>query len=173
MHKIILLYSIAMLCCTSVLAQAQLYNEKAKKAGRIVEKRDTSGIDPFTVAARVELVTYSNRMDWWSGDDGRDKPLLKNGMLNMPADSIHSRVQLNSSAVAKWQNALYVTQFCEENIIALCYEPRHLLLFYTANNLIFGYIEICLSCAGGHISVGLREVAFCPERIEYLATLVR
>ena len=90
----------------------------------------------------------------------------------MPADSIHSRIDLDSVTITKWQSALYVIQFCEDPIIALCYEPRHLLLFYTPDNRIFGYIEICLSCGSGQVSEGLREVDFCSKRIEYLMNLV-
>lgn len=155
-----------------VLTIAQWYNKKVKKAAPIAEQRDTSGIDPFAMAVRVELLTYSDRMDWWLGEDGIDKPLLENGMLNMPVDRIHSRVSFDSLEIAKWQDALYVQHFCEDSIIALCYQPHHLLLFYTSDNRILGYIEICLSCAGGRISEGLREVIFCPARVEYLSALV-
>lgn len=174
MKKTIPLYGVFIVCCVSILALMQLWGKKEKQTTPIIEQRDTSRIDPFAVAARVELVTYkNNRMDWWIDEDGTDRPHLKNGTLNMPVDSIHSRVYLDSAQVAKWQSALYIQHFCQENIIALCYEPRHLLLFYTPDRRIFGYIEICLSCAGGRISEGLREVVFCPERIGYLVTLMR
>lgn len=174
MNKAIFRYSIAIVsCCMGVFLILQLFSKKEKKVAPITEQRDTSGIDPFAVAHSVELVTYkSDRMDWWINEDGLDKPLLKNGMLTIPTDSIHSRLNLDASAIAKWQSALYVQQFCEEKIIGLCYKPRHLLLFYNSDNRIFGYIEICLSCAGGRISEGLREVIFCPERVEYLTKLV-
>lgn len=168
-------YSIAIVfACIGVLTVVQLYNKKTEKVVPIIEQRDTFGTDPFAVAARVELVTYkNNRMDWWIDEDGTDKPLLKNGTLTMPADSIHSRINLDSIQIAKWKNALYVQHFCEENILSLCYEPRHLLLFSTPDNRLSGYMEICFSCADGRTSEGLREVIFCPERVEYLAILVR
>lgn len=173
MKKAIFYVVVIILSIIVVLTLTQLYTKNTEKVAPIVEQRDTSGIDPFAVAARVELVTYkNNRMDWWIGKDGQDKPLLENGVLTMPVDSIHSRVNLESAQIAKWQRTLYVQHFCDENIIALCYEPRHLLLFYTPDNRISGYMEICFSCAGGRISEGLREVIFCPERVEYLGALV-
>ncbi|MGC1630932.1 MAG: hypothetical protein WA749_02350 [Gelidibacter sp.] len=162
------------LCSVAVLTLTQLYKKNTETIAPIVEQRDNSGIDPFADATRVELVTYkSDRMDWWSNECGQDKPLLENGRLNMLADSIHSRVNLDAQAIAKWQSTLYVQHFCAEKITGLCYQPRHLLLFYTPDNRAYGYIEICLSCSGGRMSEGLREVVFCPERVEYLATLVR
>lgn len=167
-------YSIAIIACIiAVLTLTQLHNKKTKKASPIVEQRDTSGINPFAVAERVELVTYnSDRMDWWYDEGNQDKPLLENGELNMPVDSIQSRINLDAPTIAKWQSALYVQHSCADNIIGLCYEPRHLLLFYSSDNRIFGYIEMCFSCAGGSMSEGLREVIFCPERVAYLSTLI-
>jgi len=111
----------------SLMAQAQVMLEKSKKKEPRIEKKiDTSGIDPFTTAARVELITYTNRMEWWFGEEG-DKPFLKNGKLNMPVDSVRSRVQLGGEVARKWRKALYVTRFCEDEIISFCYEPRHML----------------------------------------------
>ena len=171
MNKTILLYGIVITCCISVLALVLIWVNKEIKSPSIVEQRDTLGINPFAVAERVELITYSNRMDWWYDENGVEQPLLQEGILNMPTDSINSRIQLDSAVVGQWHKALYETEFCEDNVIALCYEPRHMLLFYGSANKLFGYMEICLSCGGGEVSEGLREVDFCLQRVEYLAGL--
>src|SRR5690606_29915718 len=111
--------------------------------------------NPFHLAKRIELLTYNNRMEWWFKNNKVEQPLVKDGKLNMPLDSIQLRVKLDAVAVNKWQSALYGKKFCKDNSISFCYEPRHLLLFYDSNNKVLDYIEICLSCAGGRISKGL------------------
>jgi hypothetical protein len=79
-------YGIAILVTIIIVfALIQLHNKNTTIATQIVEQRDSSGIDPFAMAARVVLITYkSNRMDWWIDEDGIEKPLLNNGVSICP-----------------------------------------------------------------------------------------
>src|SRR5690606_17785181 len=106
-------------------------------AVRMVEKE---GLDPFSEASRVELLNYNDRMEWWGKLGEPDRPLLEDGKLTIPADSIRGRQELDSSMQAKWQGALYVIDVCEEGLVSYCYQLRHMLLFYAADETILGYI---------------------------------
>lgn len=89
---------------------------------------------------------------------------LKNRMLNMPAHSIHLRVDLDSPNIEKWQRALYVQHFCADNIIALCYEHAICCFSIPPINL---YMGICFSCICRRISEGLWKVVCCRDWVEY------
>jgi hypothetical protein len=161
------------LSAVAVLTFATCQKPKNSNATPIVEQRNLTGIDPFAQATRVELVTYKNdRTTRWVDKDGIEKPLIENGMLTMPADSIRSIKELNANQKATWQHALYVQHFCQDNSIGLCYQPRHLLLFYAPDNHIFAYIEICISCGSAQFSDEVRRVIFCEERVNYVSALV-
>lgn len=146
----------------------KLYKGKKIRVAPVIEQRDTSGINPFVSATKVELVYYkSNRMKW------NDSNILEKGYLIIPPDRIAKRILLNSHQVADWQYSLYEMHLCEEFMVAGCYEPRHLLVFYDKGERLLGAIEICISCAGGWVSPGLRKVVFCPERTGILASMIK
>ncbi|MFD1772094.1 hypothetical protein [Sphingobacterium suaedae] len=150
-----------------------LYKGKNVRTIPIVEKRDSTGLDPFKVAQRVELVFYtSNRMSWKNSAGKNLEELLTDGRLNIPTDSIAGRVELDSAQCADWQHTLYQSQLCDELLVAGCYEPRHLLVFYDDSNSSVGFIEICVSCAGAWVSQGLRSFVVCPERMSVLEGMV-
>jgi hypothetical protein len=150
-----------------------LYKGKKSRIVPIIEQKDSSGIDPFLVATKVELLFYtSNRMSW-KGKAGKGlEEIETNGNLNIPADSVAGRIQLDSTQSSNWQFTLYQSQLCEQLMVAGCYEPRHLLVFYGEDNKIFGTIEICVSCSGAWISKGLRSFIVCPERMSTLESMV-
>lgn len=144
----------------------KLFKGRNARQHPIVEVRDTAGTDPFSVAARVELWYYNDRMRWW----GRAFP---NGRVNLSADSIRQRVVLDSALRNGFCEALYVNQLCDDFRIAGCYLPRDLLVFYGAEGRVLGCIEICVECAGGYVSDGLRSAIFCPERTSTLGYWLR
>ena len=161
------------LSAVAVLTFSACQKIKKPNGTPIVEQRDLTGIQPFAEAARVELITYKNdRTIGWYDENGVEKPLIEHGVLNMPADSIRSIKELDATQMEKWQNALYVQNFCEDNSIGMCFQPRHLLLFYAPDNQIVAYIEICFSCHSAQFSDGVRKVIFCQERVDYVSVLV-
>jgi len=146
----------------------KLFKGRNARQQPIVEVRDTTGTDPFSVAARVELWHYNDRMRWWGGAFPSGRQLFEEGKVNLPPDSIRRRVVLDSTLCKGFREALYVDQLCDEFRIAGCYSPRDLLVFYGADGRALGCIEICVECAGGYVSDGLRAVVFCPERTSTL-----
>ena len=157
---------VTILLCGVHKATAQtnlLYKGKGERAA-IKEKRDAIGSNPFKKAARVELLQYSNRMQWWYKLYPNGNQLVVNDTLTIPANYITARTTLTPQVAEKWNKLLYKDHLCEEQLTAGCYEPRHLLVFYAANQRVLGCIELCVSCAGGYVSNGLRTVVSCPER---------
>ncbi len=169
-----LLFILMMSLGTSLFGQelGGLYKGKRMRPP-IVERRDTAGVIPFDLAKHVELLCYNNRMAWWADAFVGPSPLIFNGRLMVPADSILSRVILGDSLKREWRAALYEDQLCAERMVAGCYEPRHLLVFYDEYNLVVGAVEICVTCSGGYSSNGLRDIVFCPDRMTVLSYLVR
>lgn len=158
----------------SLSAQEGLTLYKGKKAPnvRIVEMQDSTGFDPFKVAERVELLFYTrDRMSWNEKPGKNPEEIIINGNLNIPVDSIAGKVILDSAQSSDWQSTLYKSQLCEELMVAGCYEPRHLLVFYGDDNSVIGAIEICVSCAGAWISKGLRRFVVCPNRMSILESM--
>lgn len=163
--KTISLLVIAVFCFDN--AEAQLYKGKGAKKKPIVETRDTSGINPFTKAYKVDLLYYrSDRMKW---KDSLSYRIIKDNQLLIPNDSISKTITLDSLQKANWNDALYETHLCEEHMVAGCYAPHHLLVFYDEKNNLLSAIEICISCSGGWISEGTRQIVFCPERMSLLS----
>lgn len=151
----------------------ELYKGRKAPVAPIVEERDTVGINPFGVADKVELLYYvSNRIQWRDEDKKNKVDILQQGRLKLPEDSIVLRVTLDTAQIADWNAALYEMHLCEEYRVAGCYEPRHMLVFYDKYSKVLGTIEICVSCAGGWVSDGLRKVVFCPERTGVLASMI-
>lgn len=148
---------------------SMFYKGRMAPQAPIVEPRDTSGIDPFLVANRIELLYYTdNRMLFWKGDSD----IIENGELKIVEENIRFRVQLDTAQRADWQNECYEHHLCEDFMIAGCYEPRHLLVFFDKDNKALGGIEICVSCSGGWVSPGLRPIIFCPARTGVLSVLI-
>jgi hypothetical protein len=173
MRYTILLYLLLSFLSLSAQEKVALYKGKNARTSPIVEQRDTTGFDPFEVAERVELLFYtSNRLLWHHNTGKNPNALMADGLINIPQDSIAARVQLDSVQCADWQYTLYQSQLCDELMVAGCYEPRHLLVFYGHDDKPFGFIEICVSCAGAWVSEGLRTFVVCPERMAVLGSMV-
>ncbi|QQT32854.1 hypothetical protein K2F45_11480 [Sphingobacterium siyangense] len=173
MHYTILLYLLLSFLSLSAQEQVTLYKGKKARITPIVETHDSKGFEPFKIAERVELLFYtSNRLLWRPNAEKNPNGLVTNGQLNIPADSVAGRVQLDSAQCSDWQYTLYQSQLCEELMVAGCYEPRHLLVFYGHDDKPFGFIEICVSCAGAWVSEGLRTFVVCPERMAVLGSMV-
>ncbi|NJI75428.1 hypothetical protein HCX49_19665 [Sphingobacterium kitahiroshimense] len=173
MRHIIIIFLLLSFLSLKAQEKVTLYKGKKARIFPTIEQKDSSGIDPFLVAVRVELLFYiSNRISW-KGKAGKNlEELFTNSHLNIPADSIAGKVQLDSAQSSDWQYTLYQSQLCEQLMVAGCYEPRHLLVFYGEDNKIFGTIEICVSCSGAWISKGLRSFIVCPERMSTLESMV-
>ncbi|MGJ1284878.1 hypothetical protein ACR79P_14610 [Sphingobacterium spiritivorum] len=173
MRHTTLLYLLLSFLSLSAQEKVTLYKGKKARTALIVECRDSTGLDPFKVAQRVELLFYTNNRMSWKNSAGKNlEELLSNGRLNIPPDSIAGRVQLDSAQRADWQYILYQSQLCDELMVAGCYEPRHLLVFYTRDNYPFAHIEICVSCAGAWISDNLRSFVICPARMAILGSMI-
>jgi hypothetical protein len=173
MRYTILIYLLLSFLRLSAQEKVTLYKGKKARITPIVETRDNRGFDPFKIAERVELLFYtSNRLLWHHNAGKNPNALMADGLINIPQDSIAARVQLDSAQCSDWQYTLYQSQLCEEMIVAGCYEPRHLLVFYGDSNKVIGVIEICTSCAGAWISEGLRTFIVCPERMAVLGSMV-
>src|SRR5690606_25185771 len=91
MKCILMLLSIAFLAsCHSSPATSHSSSASSNSSSASSETIAT-GMDPFSMASRVALLHYNDRMEWWAELGDADRPLLQEGKLAIPADSILSR----------------------------------------------------------------------------------
>jgi hypothetical protein len=57
----------------------------------------------------------------------------------------------------------------ENEIIAMCYNPRHAVLFYNTEGKISGIYEICFEC--NNVKIGIMGTIMFPKSSTYLKSL--
>ncbi len=118
----------------------------------------------------VKLYSYPSRMIW-DTIKGRSNEELKfeKGKLTFDKTKVIDSLILNNDQKSKVFEVLLDTKY--EGMIAACYEPRHLFIFYK-NNKMIGYYEVCLECGGWKNSEKLNFLPdFCMEKGEELKNL--
>lgn len=120
----------------------------------------------FKSVDSVRLISFPSKMVW-----GRDKIIKKNtdDAFQIPKEKIIDNVIVNDVYLNK------ITKILETDVkngtAADCYEPRHLLQFYTKGKII-GYYELCLECGGYECSNNLNFLPpFCIEKGEVMKKL--
>lgn len=132
---------------------------------------------PYNVSSYIRVFSYPNRHLW---DGKKLKPgvfkfndeLLKNGKLNFDTSKIEEKITLNKSQTNLLFQFLH-NKCCGSDIVASCYDPRHLIVFYDKNNKAIEYIEICLSCSNIYTSKKVPEICTCPAKMDSFHTLLK
>lgn len=131
----------------------------------------------FDHASRVQVLSYVNRM----GDETpliegeEQKPVQKDTTffvvddLRIPESIIQERLILNN-AQRDSLFRLFNENMCEIDGVAICYSPRHAVIFFDQANRPFGYIELCFDCTN-YQTHGNFQLDFCYEKAEALKNL--
>ena len=123
---------------------------------------------PFSKAARVEVISYENRMEW---DVEPDDDLIKDGTLRLDAKKIKERVTLNDNLGQRLYEFLFIEECPTMSSVSKCYDPRHMVIFYDQEGKVFSYFEICLECGGAEADFSYNEI--CNERTDKLNTIFK
>lgn len=131
----------------------------------------------FNHASRVQVLSYLNRM----GDETpliegeEQKPVQKDTTffvvddLHIPESTIKERLTLNTTQRDSLFR-LFSEDRCKIDGVAICYSPRHAVIFLDQANRAFGYIELCFDCTNYQTS-GNFQLDFCYEKAEALKAM--
>lgn len=122
--------------------------------------------------AKVELLSYPDRMIWDTISYEKKgffyKELADNGKLNFDTTMVKERLILNPNQIKELTTLLEGT-CSEEEAVAACYMPRHMILFRDKNNKIIAYNEFCFGCVGSRNSKNLEGYQnFCMSDMAQL-----
>lgn len=144
-------------------------------------KTKPSSDDPLTLAfkhaASVRLLSYSDRMyepPVIEGEEQKDSVETETvfrvvGDLRIAESTIKEEITLDG---AQRDSLLRLLQLnlCETDGVAICYNPRHAILFYDSNDRPFSYIEICFECTN-YQTYGDFALDFCYEKSQAIRSL--
>ena len=134
-------------------------------------KKKTKDIYPFSKCDYIEVISYENRMNWDTingmSKDYYEYSILENGRMEVFKKNTIEKIRLNKEQNENLLNILYNTN-CFVSEASACYEPRHSLIFYNAENKPFASIEVCLDCYGSRKTKGIKEIEFCETKINKL-----
>lgn len=116
---------------------------------------------PFSKAERIELVSYPVRYNWDTIRNGKKTylgPIVENKKLVDPS-GFKERVLLNEKQKQNLFNSLFIreTKECE---VAMCFDPRHAILFYNEKLEIIANIEICFECGNSYSTFKHNELCY-------------
>lgn len=122
----------------------------------------------FEQTKKVEILAYLDRNQWEKEDnpDYFKLDFIKNNKVKINKKYLRNSIVLDSFQIKKLKEGLVNCQI--ENKELLCYDPRHLILFYNNENKIFGYIELCFVCNESHYSPNMEILSKCALRQEKL-----
>ncbi len=128
-----------------------------KSVSKLIFKRDF----PLLEVAKVELISYCNRVYWdtisFNGKEPLRKPLVENYKLTFDSTMIKERITLNNIQQKELFSLIACDTCVPEEVVMACYDPRHLILFRNKKNRIIGYTEFCFSCFGSRRSENLKD----------------
>jgi hypothetical protein len=116
---------------------------------------------PFSVADKIEVISYPIRYEWDTIRNGKEThlgPLVENKKL-INSSGIKERVFLNEKLRSKLFNSLF-TDDDPECTVAMCFDPRHAILFYNNKSEIIATMEICFECGGSRAAFKHNELCY-------------
>lgn len=124
----------------------------------------------FNRAASIKLLSYANETYEAPLIEGQepkstapiDTVLRVVADLRIPESMIKEEIKLSRPQRKALFNLLQ-TDMCEIDEGAICYYPRHAILFYDSKDQPFSYIEICFECTNYRTSDNF-PLDFCYEK---------
>ena len=96
-----------------------------------------------------------------------DSMIFESEFDGIDREFIKSEMFLDSAEIKFALNEMF--NGVENNIIDMCYSPRHAVLFYNAAGKVSGIYEICFECS--NVKVGIVGIIMFPKNSPYLREL--
>ena len=122
-------------------------NEKEKKTSELLKKYD-----------KIRLISYNTHRDVYNSNY---KLKIENDTVIIPETSIVDNIILDKHYSNKIAAVLLSTE--NECLMADCYNPRHIILFYRQNKIVDFY-EFCAECGGSVQSKNINFPQFCTGK---------
>lgn len=131
----------------------------------------------FNRAASIKVLSYANEPYQVPQIEGEEEKNIaqKDTVFRVVSDlhisesTIKEEIELNRRQCHSLFRLLK-TEMCEVDEGAICYYPRHAILFYDSNSQPFSYIEICFECTN-YQTPGNFEIDFCYEKSQAIKNL--
>jgi hypothetical protein len=121
-------------------------------------KKDNKSSEFLKKYDKIRLISYNTHRDVYSSNY---EPKIENDTVKIPNIKFIDNVILDKYFAEKITEVL----FSEENecVLADCYNPRHIILFYKQNKLVDFY-EFCAECGGSRQSKNINFPELCTDK---------
>ena len=162
------------------------YNQECRHNGKL-KKDDRRNIYPFSLAAKINVISFANRDDE-APPDFDDSTVVHKVLPQLPHfsqstpilnDTIATaytidNIQLTENQIDQLTDVLYNYNFSKKTTLFSvkelgCYYPRHAIVFLDESSKVITFIEICLECR--HIETDLPPESlgvFCDGKYDLL-----
>lgn len=131
-------------------------HEQEKKTAEFLNRYD-----------KIRLISYNTHRDVYSSNY---ELKIENDTIRIPEINIIDNVVLDRHYSEKIATVLLSTE--EECLLADCYNPRHLILFYKKNKLVDFY-EFCAECGGSRQSKNIGFPELCTDKGDKLIAIFK
>ncbi len=131
-------------------------NRKENKTSEFLKRYD-----------KIRLISYATHRDVYSS---QDELKIENDTIRIPNLKFIDNVVLNPHYAERITEVLLST--ANECVLADCYNPRHLLLFYKKDKLVDFY-EFCAECGGSRQSKNINFPEFCTDKGDKLIAIFK
>ena len=140
MNKLITLYIVILIFSISC-------NKKEDKNSKFLKKYD-----------KIRLISYNTHRDTYRTSY---ELKIENNTIKIPDVKFIDNIILDKYFAEKITDVLFLEE--NECVLADCYNPRHLILFYKQNKLIDFY-EFCAECGGSRQSKNISFPELCSDK---------
>jgi hypothetical protein len=113
---------------------------------------------------KIRLISYHKPRDIYNSPH---QPKIENDTIEIPNIHCIDNILLKPDSSKKIYEILLSNE--QNCLLADCYRPQHMLLFYKQNKLL-GFYEFCNSC-GGNASQNIKMPPFCSSKGEKMMAL--
>lgn len=130
-------------------------------------KKDNKTSEFLKKYDKLRLISYNTHRNLYD-----DKYVLKieNDSIQIPEIKYIDDIVLNENFSRKIVDVLLSTE--NECVLADCYNPRHIILFYKENKVIDFY-EFCAECGGSRQSKNIRFPELCSDKGDKLIEIFK
>jgi hypothetical protein len=131
-------------------------NKKDNKTAEFLNKYD-----------KIRLISYNTHRDVYSS---KYELKIADDTIQIPNIKYVDNIVLNENFSRKIAEVLLSTE--NECVLADCYNPRHIILFYKADKIIAFY-EFCAECGGSTQSKSIKFPELCTDKGDRLIEIFK
>jgi hypothetical protein len=130
-------------------------------------KKDNKTTEFLNQYDKIRLLSYNTHRDVYGS---KYELKIEDDTVQVPNIKYVDNVVLNEKFSRKIAEVLLATE--NECVLADCYNPRHIILFYKANKIIDFY-EFCAECGGSTSSKNIKFPALCTGKGDRLIEIFK